>query len=130
MNERQRDICKLLQGISSEEAATWILNNYKTENDNWGEVFVIFTHRSWKKSDQIRFANYYLKKLPYASGRGYEAFLSFMSITNFISAILEFLPESKSDRSLLSYHLSPILRKNASSDKDQKLICELEKLIS
>ena len=112
--------------MSSEEAATWILSKYKFENNNWGEVFIIIPHRSWEKSDQIRLAEYYLKNIPFANPRGYESFLSFMSLNNFVNTIQKYLPQNKTKKELLKYYLLPLLNKKANSENDKNTISQLE----
>ena len=56
MNHRQRQECERLRAFSSEEAADYLLSNYGVESPNYGEAFVLLSHRSWKRSDQVRLA--------------------------------------------------------------------------
>jgi len=130
MNEHQSTICESLRNMSSDEAATWLLNEYKVENQNWGEALILLPRRSWSKIDQIRLAEYYLKKIPFASSSGYESFLSFMSVINFVKTIQKYLPTSKLDKDLLKYYLLPLLNRQASTEKDKNIVIELENRIS
>ena len=131
MNEKEKKaICKSLTNMSSDRAATWLLNEYKFENENWYYSLIIMRHRSWKKSDQVRLAEYYLQRIPFASASGYEAFLSFMSVSNFVKSIEKYLPTSNSDKQLLKYYLLPLLNNKVSSDKDKNIVTELERKIS
>jgi hypothetical protein len=116
--------------MSSDEAATWLLNEYTFENENWGEALILITHRSWSKNDQIRLAEYYLKKIPFASAVGYESFLSFMSISNFTKTLQKYMPPSKSDKNLLKYYLIPILSRKVNSEIDKNIVTELEQQLS
>lgn len=73
--------------------------------------------------DQICLADYYLQKIPFASSFPYEVFLSFMSINNFLKVLDKYVPFIEVDRkSLLFYYLTPILKKNIKSEKDEVLI--------
>lgn len=118
MDEKQRAICAHLRELQSSEAAGWLMERYPTSSCNWGEALLFMPHRSWKKADQIRLANYYLSKLPFASAHGYEAFASFMSVANFIAVIQDRIPEDAEDKKLLKYFLAPVLRRKAKSAKD------------
>lgn len=118
MDEKQRQICDQLRELQSSEAAGWLMEHYPTSGGHWGEALLVMPHRSWEKRDQIRLAKYYLSKIPFASARGYEVFASFMSVASLISVIRDFVPPSAEDRRLLEYHLSPVLRRKAESDKD------------
>lgn len=122
MDERQREICDHLRQLSSSDAATWLMEQFPTGASNWGEALIAMPHRSWEKPEQIRLANYYLAKIPYASARGYEAFASFMSIARLISVLGQHVPLAADDKRLLAYHLTPVLRRKAISDSDQALV--------
>jgi hypothetical protein len=122
MDERQREICDHLRRLSSSDAATWLMEKFPTNTNNWGEALIAMPHRSWERPDQIRLANYYLAKIPYASERGYEAFASFMSIARMISVLRSYIPPAAEDKRLLAYHLGPTLRRKAMSDTDKALI--------
>jgi hypothetical protein len=121
LNE-QRDA---LRRLSSEEAANWLIEQYPVESENYGEAIVLLAHRSWKKSDQFRLARYYFRRVPFASSRPYEIFASFMSLSSFIKVIQERVPLNKEDRSLLVYHLKPVLKKKVSSASDEEMVNKL-----
>ena len=122
MDEKQREICDHLRQLSSADAATWLMEQFPIAANSWGEALAAMPHRSWKKPEQIRLANYYLAKVPYASARGYEAFASFMSTARLISALRQHIPSTADDKRLLAYHLIPVLQRKATSDSDQALV--------
>ena len=78
MNERQKLLCAQLAEMGSEQAAEWLMTKYPVESIGYGEALLLIPHRSWKRSDQKRLAQYYFRKLPFSGARGYEAFASFM----------------------------------------------------
>ena len=125
MNERQKLLCAQLAEMGSEQASEWLMTKYPVESIGYGEALLLIPHRSWKRSDQKRLAQYYFRKLPFSGARGYEAFASFMSIRTFLGCVNERLPMSASDASLLLYYLIPVLSKTAKSDSDRQLIMSL-----
>ena len=111
MNESDRQEASYIRTLSSEEAATFLVEKY-TEN-----CPVTLKHRSWKKSDQFRLARQYVQGRAHATDRVYNDFLSFMSIDAFLRVIDEGLPNVSPDRlSLLSYYLIPSLRRVVKSE--------------
>lgn len=111
-----------LRKISSDQAADWVLLNYPLTNPDYWIGLELISHLSWKRSDQVRLAQHYLKRLPFASAKPYEIFASFMSLGIFLRTIHENLPEAKHDKELLLYHLSPILHKVGKSNADHAII--------
>ena len=119
MNEAQRAMCRHLAAMSSSDAATWLMETFPLEREGWGEALVLMPHRSWKRADQLRLARYYLSRIPFAGPRGYEAFLSFMSVPRMLAVLKEHLPADPDRRSLLAYYLGPLLaRRTAGSAAD------------
>jgi hypothetical protein len=53
---------------------------------------------SWKTVDQVRLADHYLSKLPFASETPYAAFASFMSIKRLVGILQRHMP-AEPDRS-------------------------------
>ena len=53
--------------MSSKHAADWLVLTYPVGSAGYGSAIALITHRSWKRSDQIRLAKHYLSKLPFAS---------------------------------------------------------------
>jgi hypothetical protein len=105
------------------------MERYPVDGDNFGYAIGAISHRSWKKSDQIRLAKYYLKKVPFASARGYETFLSIMTIPKFINIISGYTPSDRSRASLLHYYIANPLQKKVKSGGDEKIVREfLDKL--
>ncbi|WP_277223011.1 hypothetical protein [Pseudomonas indica] len=125
MNERQKLLCAQLAKMGSEQAAEWLMTQYPVDSTDYGEALLLIPHRSWKRSDQKRLAQYYFRKLPFSGARGYEAFASFMSVRTFLDCVKERLPMSASDASLLLYYLIPVLNRAAKNDSDRQLIMSL-----
>jgi hypothetical protein len=88
-------LCSYIQGVSSEDAATWRMEHYPVDKDEFGYAIRAIAHRSWKKPDQIKLAKHYLKRIPFASARGYETFISVMSISSVVEVIYEYVPRKK-----------------------------------
>ncbi|WP_240202458.1 hypothetical protein [Pseudomonas sp. ICBG1301] len=113
---------KELAKMTSDQAAAWILSRYPLSSDNWGEALLLLPHRSWKRPEQKRLADYYFKKIPFSSARGYEAFASIMSIKLMVACINDALPKDPGRTELLFYHLIPVLKRFAKNDADRKII--------
>lgn len=82
-----KDVILKLGKMSSRYAADWLVLTHPIGIADYGNAIALITRRPWKRSDQIRLARHYLGKLPFASARVYEAFLSFMSISLFLDFI-------------------------------------------
>lgn len=121
-NQKLNEMSAALGGMSSQDAADWLMQTYPAGSADYGSAIALITHKSWKRPDQVRLARHYLSKLPFASARAYEAFLSFMAIDLFLKVIKEFLPSDDSDMSLLLYHLRPALERAAKTDSDRELV--------
>lgn len=111
--------------MASADAATWLMLRYPLHDKNYGDAITLIAHRSWKRSDQIRLAEFYLRKLPFASSRVYECFASFMSLELLMKVIEKYWPSDMSNADLLLYYLLPVLNKHAKSESDRKLISAL-----
>ncbi len=99
-----------------------MLANYGVENPGYGEVFVLLTHRSWKRRDQIRLARHYFQKVPFTSANPYEVFASFMSLPLLVELLEEFAPAAGNKLDLFSYHIEPVLRQRVSNDQEASLV--------
>ena len=110
--------------MGSEDAATWLMEHYPADGEKFGYAIGAIAHRSWKKSDQIRLAKYYLKKIPFAGASGYEAFISIMAIPRFIDIVSKYIPKDRSRVSLLRYYIEKPLLENARTASDEKIVCE------
>ncbi|WP_225908839.1 hypothetical protein [Pseudomonas lactucae] len=108
--------------MTSDQAAAWLLNRYPLTSDNWGEALLLLPHRSWKKPEQKRLADYYFKKIPFSSARGYQAFASIMSVKLMVACISDALPKDPSRIELVLYHLIPVLKRSAKNDVDRKIV--------
>lgn len=122
MDEKLKNIILDLRAMESGHAASWLISFYPIRNPDYGEVFQLLRARSWKRADQLRLARYYLQKIPFASEKPYDAFISFMSLKSFISVLREFSPTSKADADLLMYHLKTTLQKAAQTSDDHDAI--------
>lgn len=122
MDNELKTIAACIRGLSSQEAASWLMESYPVDALDYGNAIALLTHRSWKRADQVRLANYYLKKLPFASSRVYEAFASFMSIDLLIKILNEHLPKSSAEMSLLVYYVGPVLEKSVRTETDRELV--------
>jgi len=127
MNDDEKKQSSHLRSLSSEDAASWLISEFSLEKENYGKAIKLITHRSWKKSDQLKLANYYFGKIPFANGRAYEPFFLSMSLSVLISAIRNNLPSAKEDLDLLNYHLSSLLKKYVKNEKDKKIAEKLLK---
>lgn len=110
--------------MTSERAASWLIETYPLENLGWGDAMTLAAHRSWKTADQMRLANFYLRELPHASEKAYETFLSFMSVRLFLGVIKGYLPALRADLDLLLYYLIPALKQATKGEADQKSVEE------
>lgn len=127
MNKTQRQECKQLRALPSDEAAARLMEKYGVGQPNWGEVFVLLPHCSWSREDQLRLARYYFRKMPFAQIRPYEVFASFMSLPLLTKVLGECMPRAKADIELVRYYLAPVLKKKASSAAEVELV---EKFLS
>ena len=108
-----------LRALGSQQAASYIIANYRTA---WAPTFILIRRLSWKVADQMRLAEHFLPKKPFAHSSPYEAFASFMSVEHFLAAIERVWPEDEWDRDLLMYHLGPILENYAASEKGRSAV--------
>lgn len=122
MDEALRLLVKELRTLSSEEAADYLIRCYPATSTESGKAYSALSHRSWKKQDQVRLAKEYLKKVPFASGAPYKAFLSFMAPRRMLAILTDFVPDDASGRDLLFYHLMPLLLTAGKTDADKQAI--------
>jgi hypothetical protein len=120
-NQNPVEAISLIKEMESSEAACWLMEKYSVASVDYEQAFILLTKRSWKKSDQTKLANYYLKRMPFASVIPYEIFLRFMAFDAFLNVIKENIPKKEQDRSLVLYHLVPALRKAAKTEKEKNL---------
>lgn len=126
MNEKQRAGCRMIFGMSSEQAAEWLISKYPISSPHCGEALVLISHRSWKRSEQRKLARYYLRKVPFAAGRAYEALASIMPARVLLSELIEYMPEEKGDIDLLVYYLFPVLSKYTRNELDVRAVKEFK----
>jgi hypothetical protein len=108
--------------MSSEEAAEWLIDRYPAGGTDWGDAIAILPHRSWKTADQVRLAHHYLRRLPFASAKAYEALASFMRISRFIAVLTDYVPDSDRDRDLFNYYVGPVLARAAKTPEDHEAV--------
>lgn len=125
MEERLKAIRSSLAKMASQEAADWILENYPAEKADYGDAIVLMSHLSLKRADQARLARHYFQRAPFANAKVYQVLSSFMSLGLFASVIRENLPKNEADKSLLLYHLAPVLEKAAKSADDREMVKSL-----
>jgi hypothetical protein len=121
VDDRLKTISAELGRMSSTLAADWIMATFPVDGANFGDAISLIPRRSWKRSDQLRLARYYLRKIPFADSRPYEAFASFMAFDLFLKVIKEQMPSEKSDIDLLMYHLIPVMKRSARTESDREL---------
>jgi hypothetical protein len=111
-----------LRKKSSSDAADWLIEKFPTDSEEYGDAITLMAHRSWKRDDQVRLARYYLRKQPFSTSKIYEAFIKFMQFERFLRVVREYLPDNETDRDLLAYHLIPVLKKYAKTDKEREIV--------
>lgn len=118
----QAQIETKLKGLASEDAASFLMETFPIEAANYSEAFQVMARRSWKKTDQLRLARFYLKKTPFANSTPYEVFASFMSLPALISVVKEAISNKPSESQFIAYHVTPVLKKKIKTDKDRHLV--------
>lgn len=111
-----------LKSLASEDAASYLMETFPIEAENYSEAFKVMAHRSWKKNDQLRLARFYLRKIPFANSKPYEVFASFMSVPNLISVVKEVITNKANDSDLLIYYVAPVLKHSIKTEKDRNLV--------
>ncbi|MGN6580430.1 MAG: hypothetical protein ACTHJ1_10675 [Bordetella sp.] len=122
MNKTIEPIVDDLRKMTSNEAAEWLIERYPIGSAKWGDAIVIMAHLSWKKADQIRLADHYLSRLPFASAKPYEVFASFMKVSRLVDILRKNAPVGTADRSLLEYHAGPVLMRAAQTPEDREMV--------
>lgn len=108
--------------MTSAEAADWLITRSASNMRDEGDAARLIPHRSWKRSEQVRLAKHFLKKLPFASAAVYENLASIMSFRRFVGMLRDTLPTDEGDLDLLRYHLLPVLEKAAKTESDRMLL--------
>jgi hypothetical protein len=122
MDQELRSLVGDLRRKSSREAADWLMDHYPAGSTNWGKAITILVHLSWKRAEQVRLANHYLSRLPFASAKPYEAFASFMRVSRLIGILRQNVPSNDRDRGLLEYHVGPVLVRAAKTPADHEAV--------
>jgi hypothetical protein len=111
-----------LRKMSSGEAADWLMTHYPADSENVGEALNIAFHLSWKKADQLRLAEHYLTRLPFASARPYEVFASILPVHRLVAVLKERMPADEARRDLLRYLAGPVLTRAVKTARDQEAV--------
>lgn len=106
-------------GMSSEDALRSIFSSYPVDSEYYWMAFDLLSRRTWKRSDRIKIAKYYLKKMPFSGPKIYDFFSNFISVRDFIYALDENMPREANDRDLVFYFLLPILMRRVRTDKER-----------
>lgn len=122
MDAVTRSEIKELREVGSEAAATRLLSKYPRDSDGWGRAIEIIAHLSWKPADQVRLAEEYIQKLPFASGRAYDVFASMMPLARFMEIVERNMPTDPARIDLALYYLLPALRRHSKAQHDVDLV--------
>ena len=87
-----------------------MISTYPVGASDYGMAFNLLTRRSWKHRGQIRLAEHYLAKLPFAATKPYGVFLSFMAADVFVAQLRKFLASDESEAELLRCHSEVVMR--------------------
>lgn len=122
MNQHIRSTAAELRKMNSGEAADWLMTQYPADSANIGEALDIASHLSWKKADQLRLAEHYLGRLPFANARPYRALASVMPVHRLIAVLKKRIPSDESRRDLLWYLAGPVLTRAVKTAQDQEAV--------
>lgn len=125
MNPKLQAIAQDLRKMEPGRRSDWLIENFPIESPDYWEVFQVIPHVSWKRTEQIRLAKYYLSRRPLASSAPYAAFASLMSFSLFNAIIGELIPADNGDRELFLYHLLPVLERYAKTMHDKEIMNSL-----
>ncbi len=116
--------------MGSNEAAEWLMAHHPVDSESAGEALIIASHLSWKKADQLRLADHYLSKLPFASSRPYEVFASMLPVHKLVAILKDKMPSNEADRDLLWYHAGPVLARASKTVQDTEAVQNLMSAVS
>jgi hypothetical protein len=125
MDAALRAEVEILRGLESAEAADYVLRTYPLEALQWGRALDLIASRSWKREDQVRLAEHYLSRIPYASALPYEVFAGLLPFADFVRIIQHYWPKAQCDHGLLCYHLAPLVKRYVEAGADRKQADEL-----
>lgn len=115
---------KEIQQLPSKEAANLLMENLPIESPDYSEAFQLIQNRSWKKLEQIKLANFYLQKMPFATPKPYEVLISIMDLVIFMTIIKEKWPTNIDSQELILYHLNTILKQKIKSPQEKNVVDE------
>jgi hypothetical protein len=111
-----------LRKMSSGEAADRLMTHYPADGEKIGEALDIASHLSWKKADQLRLAEHYLGRSPFANARPYQALASIMPVHRLVAVLKDRIPGDESGRDLLWYLAGPVLARAAKTARDREAL--------
>ena len=125
MKDNDRDEAKLLRGMSSEDAASWVIAKHEF-------VPRTLSCRSWDRADQKRLLKHYFpSKFSLGSSNDLSQFLTFMSVRLFWKIIERDIAKLSEDQvSLLVYYLPSVLRERQRSDKETRAGVDIVDLLN
>lgn len=109
-----------LRSLESAAAADYILRTYPLEALQWGRALELVALRTWNREDQVRLAEHYLSRIPFASALPYEVFASLLSFGDFAKVIQSHWPKAECDNGLLCLHLTPVVERYVEAGADRK----------
>jgi hypothetical protein len=122
MDQHIRSMVADLRKMSSGEAADWLMARYPADCENIGEALDVASHLSWKKADQLRLAEHYLGRLPFANAKPYQALASIMPVHRLVAVLKERIPSDESRRDLLWYLAGPVLTGAVKTARDREAV--------
>lgn len=130
MDQHLKSAVNDLRKMGSSDAADWLIAHHPVDSESAGEALIIASHLSWKKADQLRLADHYLIKLPFASARPYEVFASMLPIHKLAAILKDRMPSEEADRDLLWYHAGPMLKRAVKTIQDHEAVQTLMSEVS
>ncbi|MXN80122.1 hypothetical protein GR157_36085 [Burkholderia sp. 4701] len=114
--------CERLRSMGAGDAVDWLFENFPPDDPSYGFVFDVIPRISWRRGDQDRLARYYLKGMPFASGRVYVALSKIMSLEKFLRVAEECMPKIGGDIEFVFYYLIPALDVHIKSESHRALV--------
>ena len=121
MKQHELELINKLRRISKEEAAEFLTREFPAGSQLSGTALVAIRRISWPKAQQMLLAEHYLSNLPHSTSVWYDAFLTFMSVSNFLRAIRK-IEINIDDLSLLEYYLRGSFSRLSVSDNEKEKI--------
>lgn len=133
MNPKQRETAKMLRGMSSADAAEWLLTNCPLGAPKEDPILML-EHVPLAAKDTRKLAWYYLQPPVPARDRPCRVFAQLLGMRRLLKTLNAMPFENPRDAHLLRYHLSPIYKNvedadiralwNSFSDRLRKTVAE------